>query len=124
MSSIVYRELELHEAPLLATIAFGAWDEQRLVGVGSLDASGVGGDGAVMKLDMLYVDAGYRGRGVGRRLTDMLASDARARGATGLYISATPTRRTVDAYLSMGATVLVSPIQKCWRANRTTFISC
>ena len=88
---------------------FGAWDDGRLVGVGSLDPSSVGGHAAVMKLDMLYVDAGYRGRGIGRRLTDTLANEARARGATSLYISATPTRGTVDAYLSMGAKVLGSP---------------
>ncbi len=29
--------------------AFAAWDERRLVGLGSLDVSGVGGDSAVMR---------------------------------------------------------------------------
>ena len=38
-----------------------------------------------------------------------MANEARERGATSLYISATPTRGTVDAYLSMGAKLLVSP---------------
>ena len=170
MDSIVYRELEVHEAQLLGTIdrseridgvyratngvlalnetrqeivswtvmyetgieyvrpagltdlvarlqalmnsggtAFAAWDECRLVGIGSLDASGVGGDRAVMKLDVLHVSAGYRGRGIGRTLTEMVANLARARGATALYISATPTRGTVDAYLRMGANVLEAP---------------
>lgn len=89
--------------------AFAAWDEQRLVGIGSLDTSGVGGKKTVLTLDMLYVSADYRGRGIGRRLTEMVASQARTLGATGLYISATPTRRTVDAYLRMGANVLRSP---------------
>lgn len=159
MHSIVYRELEHHEAQLLGTIdrseciagtyraangnleldetrqefpswagaelagyvarlqalmhsggtAFAAWDEGKLVGVGSLDPSGVGGDQAVMKLDMLYVSAAYRGRGVGRKLTEMAVDLARSRGATVLYISATPTRGTVDAYLCMGASVLSTP---------------
>lgn len=89
--------------------AFAAWDEHRLVGIGSLDPSGVGGKNTVMTLDMLYVSAEYRGRGIGRRLTEMVASQARALGATTRYISATPTRRTVDAYLRMGANVLRSP---------------
>lgn len=54
-----------------------AWDENQLVGIGSLEPSGVGGDRKVMKLDMLYVSAGYRGRGIGRMLTKMLADQAR-----------------------------------------------
>ena len=62
-----------------------------------------------MKLDMLYVSAGYRGRGIGRMLTEKAANLARSLGATTLYISATPTRATVDAYLRMGAQVLRVP---------------
>jgi len=88
---------------------FAAWDERRLVGIGSLDPSVVGGDCAVMQLDMLYVSAAYRGRGIGRMLTEMVAHLVRSLGATALYISATPTRATVDAYLRMGATVLRAP---------------
>ena len=89
--------------------ALAAWDGASVVGIGSLDVSGVGGDRAVMKLDMLYVSAGYRGRGIGRRLTQMAGSRARSLGATALYVSATPTRGTVDAYLGMGAKVLGTP---------------
>ena len=89
--------------------SFAAWDEASVVGIGSLDVSGVGGDRAVMKLDMLYVSAGYRGRGIGRRLTQMAGNRARSLGATALYVSATPTRGTVDAYLCMGAKVLGTP---------------
>lgn len=108
-------ELTAYVARLQAVIASGgkvyaAWDERRrLVGIGSLDASGVGGDCTILKLDMLYVSAGYRGQGIGRRLTEMVAGRARSLGATSLYISATPTRGTVDAYLRMGAKVLGSP---------------
>ncbi|MBI1818093.1 MAG: GNAT family N-acetyltransferase [Deltaproteobacteria bacterium] len=107
-------ELAARVARLQALIASGgrviaAWDERRLVGIGSLDVSGVGGDGAVMALDMLYVSAEYRARGIGRKLTEMVADLARSLGATTLYISATPTRGTVDAYLRMGATVLRVP---------------
>jgi predicted N-acetyltransferase YhbS len=159
VSTIVYRQLQFHEAPLLGTIdrserveaiyrvqqgvlalertqeevhgwdaselaayiarlesvihagGYGcaAWDEQKVVGVGSLDPAPVGGDRAVMRLDLLYVSAGYRGGGIGRRLTEMLARHARTRGASRLYISATPSRNTVDAYLRMGARVLESP---------------
>ena len=162
MASIDYRDLEAHEAALLATIdrsefidgtyratngkleldatsmqvptwagaefadyvsrlqvlmnsggrVFAAWDERALAGIGSLDTSGVGGDRAVMKLDMLYVNAEHRGRGIGRALTELVAQRARSLGATALYISATPTRRTVEAYLRMGARVLEVPDPK------------
>jgi GNAT superfamily N-acetyltransferase len=107
-------ELTAYVSRLRTVIASGgrahaAWDELRLIGVGSLSVEGVGGDRSILKLDMLYVSAGYRGQGIGRKLTELLAQQARLLGATRLYISATPTRCTVDAYLRMGATVLESP---------------
>lgn len=87
----------------------GAWDGDQLVGVASLDTAGVGGERTVMKLDMLYVSSGHRGRGIGRALTAEVARRARSLGARSLYVSATPTRRTVEAYLRMGARVLRTP---------------
>jgi predicted N-acetyltransferase YhbS len=87
----------------------GAWDGARLVGVGSLDPVAVGGDPTTLKLDLLYVSAGYRQQGIGKEITTRLAAAARAQGATQLYISATPTQGTVDAYLRMGAEVLGTP---------------
>lgn len=81
----------------------GAWDGDALVGLASLDIGGVGGDRAVVKLDLLYVSSACRGSGIGRELAERVATLARSRGATALYISATPTRRTVDFYLGIGA---------------------
>ena len=89
--------------------AFGAFDGDRLVGIGTLDRTPVGGDPAVMALDLLHVGAGHRGQGIGKRLTALVVERARQLGATALYISATPTRNTVDAYRRMGAEVLVTP---------------
>jgi predicted N-acetyltransferase YhbS len=84
-------------------VAFGAWDGGSLAGFGSLDTRGVGGRSNVLELDMLYVSKDYRGRGIGRGLTALLMEEARSRGASALYVSATPSRKTVDAYLAMGA---------------------
>ena len=86
-----------------------AWDGDRLVGFATLDASGVGGEQSIHKLDMLYVSRSQRGQGIGRRLTTEVRDIARALGAASLYISATPTRATVDAYLRLGARVLARP---------------
>lgn len=100
-------------ARLAEAIAFGAtvgaWDGDRLVGVGSLAPVAVGGSPTTLKLDLLYVSAGYRKQGIGKAITRRLAAAARAKGATHLYISATPTQGTVDAYLRMGAEVLGTP---------------
>ena len=87
----------------------GAFQGPDLLGLGSLDVRPVGGDPRVSKLDMLYVSSVARNRGIGRKLTALLSEQARARGARALYVSATPTRNTVDAYLRMGAKLLDSP---------------
>jgi GNAT superfamily N-acetyltransferase len=89
--------------------AYAAWDDAKIVGLAALDVRGVNGDKTVLKLEMLYVSAGYRGRGIGRTLTYLLANEARSCGAKALYISATPTHNTVDSYLHMGAELLDSP---------------
>lgn len=89
--------------------ALGAWRRDRLVGFATLDVAGVGGDRSILQLDMLYVSRDSRGQGIGRRLTTALADRARELGATALYISATPTRGTVDAYLRLGARLAQNP---------------
>lgn len=89
--------------------ALGAWRDGRLVGFATLDVTGVGGDPSILQLDMLYVSRDSRGQGIGRRLTTALADRARELGATALYISATPTRGTVDAYLRLGARLAQRP---------------
>ena len=80
-----------------------------LVGVAALDVRPVGGDARTMDLDLMHVSRAHRGRGVARRLIAMLAERAVALGATALYISATPTRNTVDAYLRIGARLADPP---------------
>ncbi len=87
----------------------GAFDGPRLVGLGSLDRRPVGGDPRLLKLDMLYVDAAHRTLGIGTRLVARIADRARSHGAAALYISATPTRRTVDFYRRLGAQLLARP---------------
>jgi pimeloyl-[acyl-carrier protein] methyl ester esterase len=90
-------------------VVFSAWVTDALIGIASLDTTHVGGNRSVMNLDMLYVSAKFRGRGVARELARRVEERARELGATQLYISATPTRRTVDFYLRRGAAVLASP---------------
>lgn len=109
LAAYVWRIEALHDA---GGVVLGAWDGSQLVGLGSLEVGGVGGDRTVLKLDMLYVGASHRNRGIGRELTKLLSVEARARGAKVLYVSATPHRNTVEAYLRMGARVLATPDPK------------
>jgi GNAT superfamily N-acetyltransferase len=90
-------------------MVLGAWDGDAFVGLASLDTRPVGDDMAIAKMDMLYISRSHRGRGIGGQLTSTLSHHARQHSATSLYISATPTRNTVDAYLAMGAVVAVTP---------------
>ncbi len=90
-------------------VVLGTWDAATLVGVAALDVRPVGGDPATMDLDLLHVSRPYRGRGIARRLVTALGARAAAAGARDLYISATPTRTTVDAYRRLGARLADAP---------------
>ncbi|MBC1457438.1 GNAT family N-acetyltransferase [Listeria newyorkensis] len=88
-------------------IIIGAYEEDILVGLVSLESYLI--DGKTMKLDMLYVSHDYRGKGLGRRLIDIISQEATELGAKELYISATPVRNTVDFYLRLGAELANPP---------------
>jgi GNAT superfamily N-acetyltransferase len=85
---------------------FGAFEEDQLLGFAIYDPGVPDGP---PRLAALYVSREHRGRGVGRLLTDEVVRAARAEGAQRLYVSATPTRGTVDFYLGRGFTPLLTP---------------
>ena len=87
----------------------GAFENDQLVGVAVLDTvwRGVGRD--LLQLEFLHVSRDYRGHGLGRQLFEQALGDAKQRGARGLYISATPTRSTVEFYQRRGAVLIEVP---------------
>ena len=99
----------LHETFDRGGAFFAAFDSEQLVGVAVLDTvwRGIGRD--LLQLEFLHVSRDYRGSGLGRRLFEQARSAARARGARGLYISATPSENTIRFYQRRGSVVLVSP---------------
>jgi predicted N-acetyltransferase YhbS len=99
----------LHAVHEAGGSVLGAFDGSALVAVASLDVSPVESIPPAMKLDLLHVSAPHRNRGIGKELTRILAGRAQRLGAEALYISATPTKNTVDAYRRIGAHVLESP---------------
>jgi predicted N-acetyltransferase YhbS len=87
----------------------GAFDGSALVGVAVVDCVQLGPARDRLQLKYLYVDRRLRGRGVGSRLFRRAQRVARDLGARELYISATPTARTVDFYLARGALLALPP---------------
>ena len=63
-------------------------------------------------LAVLHVTRPWRRHSVGRELTDEVVRLARADGAQRLYVSATPTRWTVDFYMSQGFMPLATPDER------------
>jgi GNAT superfamily N-acetyltransferase len=87
----------------------GAFDNDTLVGVAIVDTLLVGPRRDLLQLTFLHVSRAYRDRGLGTRLLADARTIALARGARGLYVSATPSEHTIRFYLRMGCRVLAEP---------------
>ena len=85
----------------------GAFDDARLVGAAVLESRFIGN--GLLQLKFLHVSRAYRDRGLGARLFELAKTTARQRGATGLYISATPSEHTVNFYTGLGCVVAEEP---------------
>lgn len=80
-------------------VLWGAFDGDALIGFCGYRPNVAPGTG---QFALLHVSNQYRGRGIGRRLAEALFAYAHAQGTTALYVTATPTRNTVDFYLGLG----------------------
>ena len=87
----------------------GLFDGETLVGAAVLDGRPIDRCGDRLQLLFLHLSRAHRKRGLGRRLFDLAKTEAAARGARGLYISATPSQNTVDFYLRLGCRVTREP---------------
>ena len=81
---------------------YGAFTDVKMVGVSVLESEFIGSGGDQLQLKFLHVDRSERGTGLGRTLFATAAARAASRGATSLYISATPSHNTVDFYRHLG----------------------
>jgi ribosomal protein S18 acetylase RimI-like enzyme len=86
--------LEEHDGTL-----FGAFDDGRLVGF-AIYRPRLEGDMA--QLAVLHVSRDYRRQGIGATLTERVVRLAVADGARRLYVSASPSRATVEFYRAQG----------------------
>lgn len=88
---------------------FGAFDGAALAGAAVLDTLGRGSSRDLLQLMFLHVGSACRGRGLGAELFGLCLRAARARGAAGLYVSATESQATVDFYRRRGCTLAATP---------------
>ena len=93
----------------------GAFLDTKLAGVVSVDARLFGNENEFCKMDILYVDANHRGNSIGKRLVLQAQEIGMQIGAKKLYISATPTKATVDFYLNLGSKLIATPNPKLFK---------
>jgi GNAT superfamily N-acetyltransferase len=88
-------------------ITLGAFDDDRLVGIGVVLPHLRPG---LAQLAYLHVSNGYRGRGIGARLSDELERIASDAGDTAMVVSATPSLNTVRFYEGRGYQPMEEPL--------------
>ncbi|QNX32666.1 GNAT family N-acetyltransferase [Acinetobacter seifertii] len=97
------------------SIFVGAFDaSEKLVGISVVSNQLIANYPQAKLLHYFYVDADQQGQGVGAKLMQAAKESAKQLGALQLYISATPSKRTVDFYIKHGAVVLGHPDQHLW----------
>ena len=87
-------------------VPFGAFDGDQLIGFAVYMRAS---PETPATLAVLHVTKPWRRHGVGCALTNEVVRLARAEGVQRLYVSATPTRGTVDFYLRQGFMPLATP---------------
>jgi N-acetylglutamate synthase-like GNAT family acetyltransferase len=90
---------------------FGSFIDGKMVGVGVLDSKFFGKDNNQIQLYFLHVSKDYRKRGIGKELFNYTVRKACELGAKKLYISATPSKSTVEFYMNLGC-VLATELEK------------
>lgn len=80
----------------------GGYDGDQLVGIVSVENNLRGSQKNYVKMDILHISAAYRKHGIASELMRRASDIARSFGATKLYISATPSKNTIDFYMRKG----------------------
>ncbi len=81
---------------------WGAFENDKLVGVSILESKFIGSGQDTRQLKFLHVNRDCRGQGLGTKLFDVAVQKSRELGAKKLYISATPSEHTVNYYMRLG----------------------
>ncbi|WP_139974227.1 GNAT family N-acetyltransferase [Ochrobactrum sp. CGA5] len=90
-------------------VFLGAYLDEALVAVAVTDVRPVASYRELHQLGFMHVGKAVRGLGLAAELYRRSMAIAKETGAEGLYISATPTRRTIEFYMKQGAKVTMKP---------------
>ena len=88
---------------------YGLFEAEKIIGAAILSDHFVGKGLDQLQLKFLHISQSYRQQGLGKRLVTIAKEEAKHRGAEYLYVSATPTQRTIDFYLSCGFDLVKEP---------------
>ena len=80
----------------------GLFQEERIVGVVALECNFIGSNNDQLQVVFLHIDKNYRKQGYGKILMNQTKERAKELGAKKLYISATPSKNTIDFYMHLG----------------------
>ena len=94
----------------------GAFDGEKLAGLSGISGKLIGENKDMIQLTSLWVSNKYRKKGIGRQLVSMLKEKAKQSGAKKLYVSAYPSKNTVDFYRGVGFD-LTTPIKELYEAE-------
>jgi len=81
---------------------FGLFQDERIVGVVALECKFIGSNNDQLQVVFLHIDKNYRKKGYGKILMNQAKEKAKELGAKKLYVSATPSKNTVDFYMHLG----------------------
>jgi len=112
--SVAHQRAECERYLAAGGIALGAFADERLVGIGIVRPHL---RPRVAQLAFLHVSNGYRGRGVGGRLSAALEHLAQEHGDAAIVVSATPSLNTVRFYLRRGYELMPEPLPELHAAE-------
>ena len=105
--TIAYQRADCVRYLAAGGIAVGAFDDDRLLGIGIVLPHIRPG---IAQLAFLYVSDGFRRLGVGSTLTAELERLAREAGDTAIVVTSTPSGNTVRFYLGRGYEPMAEPL--------------
>jgi GNAT superfamily N-acetyltransferase len=83
-------------------VLFGAFYRDVLKGISCVDKQLAGKNKNMVNLSLLWVSKEFRRNGIAKKLLELCKIEGEKRNVDKLYISATPSKNTVDFYLTMG----------------------
>ncbi len=99
-----YKELTDYLKKTLSTggVVFGAFSQEALIGFASVENELFGSNKEYLQLSCIHVSSGCRGRGIGKKLFELVGNKAKELGAIKLYISAHSSEESIAFYHNLG----------------------